>query len=308
MDYYFSGGGGGRGVWRPPNERILQHGMCRLVSNAFPGQVRDFLELKQSLGLGATVLLDSGAFTAWTKGEEVNREALARAFEEVCGTGGVVAHLINLDRIPGRKGVDPTPDEIRIAMEESEANFEWLSTRFPGRVLPVFHQGEPVAYLDRLAATSAYICLSPRNDLPERQRVDWAQRMHARLPTGVKTHGLATTGFTMMATIPWYSVDSAAWNMITAYGGVYIPWADKSALGIISVSAQSEAAREEGKHIQSLCASERKAFYRMVEDAGFDMDRLAVDQPYRAEWNVEMLRRWLPSLSVTPVHQPGLFD
>lgn len=307
MDFYFSGGGGGRGVWRPPNERILEHGLCRLVSHAFPGQVRDYMELVTEHKCSAKIILDSGAFTAWSQGKEVDRHGLADVFKDVCSHGGVDGYLINLDRIPGRKGVDPTEAEVLAAMKESEDNFRWLSERFPGRVLPVFHQGEPVEYLKALAEESDYICLSPRNDLPEKVRVSWAQEMHARIP-GIKTHGLATTGFAMMTTSPWYSVDSAAWNMITAYGGVYIPWADRKSLGIISVSVQSGSVREKDKHIDSLPASEREAFNALADTMGFDVQRLQVDQPYRASWNVEILRQWLPNLSVTKIHQPGLFD
>lgn len=39
----------------------------------------------------------------------------------------------------------------------------------------------------------------------------------------VRVHGLACTSFLLMRRYPWYSVDSATWTKMAAWGGVYFP-------------------------------------------------------------------------------------
>lgn len=302
--FYFSGGGG-RGVWQPTNEFILKNQCARLVSFAYPGVAKDFLGIQQELAVPSTVLVDSGAFTAWSKGTEVDRDGLAGMFDTFCSSPGITAYLINLDRIPGRKGVDPTLAEVDAAMLESEENYRWLSARFPGRVLPVYHQGEPVDYLRQLAGEAEYICLSPRNDLHEKLRVAWSQEMHARIP-GKWTHGLATTGFTMLQTVPWYSVDSATWVMIAAYGGILVPRGRN--MRVLSFSEKSGNIKEFDGHFRNLAPGEREVVVALLEAGGFTVESLERDALMRGVWNIYALRLWLSAVEVSHVHQPGLFE
>lgn len=304
MDLYFSGGGGD-GVWRPINEWIFRNAECRLVSFAYLGVARQVLKIQQESGAHNKIILDSGAFTAWTKGTEVDRGDLAKEFEAILKLPRVEAYLINLDRIPGRKGVDPTAEEVQAAMRESEENFRWLNKQFPGRVLPVFHQGEPVEYLLELAAECNYICLSPRNDLHEKLRVDWSQRMHAKIP-GVKTHGLATTGFTMMSTVPWYSVDSATWTMVSAYGGILVPHGDK--MRVLRISDKSGSLQDFDGHFTTISPAEQGALRRLFAERGVTEEELSGGEMHREIWNLSALYTWTRAVRVNHVYQPGLFE
>ena len=162
-------------------------------------------------------MLDSGAFTAWTKVEQITVDEVSKSYEECLK----YAHffdkvwLVNLDVIPGapRKQVDCA--ELDRAIEQSILNLEVLTTRFGNRVLGVFHQDEPLKYLDKLislsSSSSCYLALSPRNDLPESVRVEWAKSITRRVPSNIKTHGLATMGVSMSRDVKWSSGDSAAW-------------------------------------------------------------------------------------------------
>lgn len=178
------------------------------------------------------ILLDSGAFTAWNKGETTTVDDVRRKYSRfITAAGDLFDEIwaINLDVIPGERGRDPTPDELKRAVEVSDINFEILVKEFGNVILPVYHQGEPV---DRLAecveqvnGRSNYICVSPRNDLAETLRVAWSRDTHAVLRKQwpeIKTHGLATTGNDMVRTVPWFSGDSAAWVQHGGFGMVDI--------------------------------------------------------------------------------------
>lgn len=167
------------------------------------------------------LMLDSGAFTAWNKGHKTSLDEVKRSygrfmkdvrdlFDEIW--------MINLDVIPGTHGRDPTSDEVEQAIDESDKNFPRLVEEFGPCVLPVYHQGEDEARLAEVEAQAEYICVSPRNDLHEQLRVNWSARSHASLKPETRTHGLATTGNKMLADVPWYSVDSAAWVLHGGYG------------------------------------------------------------------------------------------
>lgn len=179
------------------------------------------------------ILLDSGAFTAWNKGEKTTVDDVKRkysAFIEKAGDMFDEIWGVNLDVIPGERGRDPTPQELDDAVRVSDINFEILTKEFGDIILPVFHQGEPMERLGECVAQvdgkSNYICVSPRNDLHEGLRVDWSRDAHfelrQRYGKHIKTHGLATTGNRMVRTVPWYSGDSAAWVQHGAFGMIDI--------------------------------------------------------------------------------------
>lgn len=178
------------------------------------------------------ILLDSGAFTAWNKGEETTVDDVKRKYARFIELSGDLFEEIwgiNLDVIPGAKGRDPTPDELKRAVEVSDINFEILVKEFGDKILPVYHQGEPVERLNECCAMvdgrSNYICVSPRNDLAEGLRVKWSHDAHTMLKNkwpAIKTHGLATTGNRMVSEVEWYSGDSAAWVQHGGYGMIDI--------------------------------------------------------------------------------------
>lgn len=301
MLIYLSGGGVA-GVWRPVNEFILKSKGPRLLSHAYVRLLWSYCELARSLDLrGSRLLVDSGAFTAWTKGLEVNRDQLAKAFATVIERYDHLfeeLHLINLDRIPGRYGTTATREEIADAMKESMVNYLWLCERFPGRVLPVFHQDEPEEYLKELEELTDYVCLSPRNDVPERLRVQWSQQMH-----GTKRyHGLATTGNRIMETVDWYSVDSASWVMTGGMGNIM--WLRGDRLTNLSVSDSSPNLRKFDKHLKTHALA--REIERTIVERGFDPDRLAQRDTDRYIWNADILtNRYKPRRDV--VRGGGLF-
>lgn len=184
-----------------------------------------------------TVLLDSGAFSAWNAGKEAHLEEVIDAYAEFIDAAGDTFEeiwMINLDKIPGEAGRDPTEKEIADALVESDKNYRILTARFGERILPVFHQGEDFARLEECAdmtrGRSNYICVSPRNDLAESRRHPWALDVHRHLELYApecRTHGLATTGNKMIRNVPWFSIDSAAWIQRAGYGMVIVFHADR---------------------------------------------------------------------------------
>jgi hypothetical protein len=188
-----------------------------------------------------SIMLDSGAFTAWNKGEKTTVEDVKRKYSKFIELAdGLFDEIwaINLDVIPGERGRDPTPQELEEAVRVSDLNYEILTKEFGNIILPVFHQGESPQRLVECAAQvdgrHNYICVSPRNDCAESIRINWARDVHSMLADKyphVRTHGLATTGNRMVRNVPWYSGDSAAWVQHGGFGMVTIFHDEKNSFG-----------------------------------------------------------------------------
>lgn len=237
----------------------------------------DNVPLDRSRPYPKIIMLDSGAFTAWNNGHETSVDEVIQAYDQFLERAGdrfdeYVA--INLDKIPGKKGVDPTPEEIDEAIRVSDVNFKILSERYPFPILPVYHQGESDERLfevaDMVKDTTGYICISPRNDLAEKQRVIWSRRAHMilneRYGKGViKTHGLATTGNEMIMQVPWYSIDSAAWVLHGGYGMVDIYEDARQRYKNYFVSYDSDKHKRDDKHLANVAPDVRQAIIDRIE-------------------------------------------
>lgn len=228
-----------------------------------------------------SIILDSGAFSAWKSGHPTTVESVITAYSrfiDLAKPHFENIYAINLDVIPGSFGVDPTPDQIKEAIRVSDINFKILTDRFGPRILPVFHQNESLERAFEIEAmtdkTSQYICVSPRNDLPEGKRVLWSQQVHAKLKPHTKTHGLATTGNQMLEKVNWHSVDSATWVLLPVYGGLCFYWDTgvKQTYSSIAISEEGGRDRFQGAHFNSLEEPFKKAIEERAESMGFTID------------------------------------
>lgn len=232
------------------------------------------------------VMLDSGAFTAWTKGEEVKLDELRRTYGTLLEKYGHLGRgfwLINLDKIPGSPGRNPSQEEIEECIKVSDENYYRLVEEFGHIVLPVFHQGESFNRLKEVADMGEYINVSPRNDVGERLRVRWAKETHEQLKAlgDPKTHGLAATGLPMMQDVPWWSVDSASWIMVASYGHIWWP----RSMTIVSISDDSPNRYLADKHYINISPREQEHLQHYIDEWGFDLEELKSNFEPRAIWN-----------------------
>jgi hypothetical protein len=227
-----------------------------------------------------TLLLDSGAFTAWNAGQPTTVEEVTRTYDSILKrVEGKFDEItcVNLDVIPGERGRTATSDEILAGFERSDINFEILIKRFGKRILPVFHQDEEVIAPHRLKIVcdqAEYICLSPRNDVHEASRHDWSIQMHQRvfaIDPKKRTHGLATTGNAMIRDVPWFSVDSAAWVLHGGMAGkvdFYDPMPDGTPR-YRNFFVALEGGKQAMKDAHLINRADRDHFTKIIESYGF---------------------------------------
>ena len=257
----------------------------RLMSFAYPKQVIDVLETAARENVRANVIIDSGAFTAWTLGKPVQLKNLMDHNDALLQKWGHAHtfHFIALDIIPGEKGRRATSDEIHAAVEQSYDNFLIMHQHYPNNyVLPVFHSGEEFSLRDKYLNHTDYICISMDQGMSEGERLEWGKR--ATAPRGFKYHGLAATGNRMVTEIDWYSVDSSSWVTVGSMGGILWPTSDNR-FRSLSISDKSPNLKEAGKHLQTLSFHERQAAEAKIRYYGFDPEVLARSPYSRWKWN-----------------------
>jgi hypothetical protein len=248
------------------------------------------------------VMLDSGAFSAWTKGEPpIDVRWLLdqyRRFDRLTGDRFKLVWYLNLDVIPGAYGRTPTDDEVRDCIRRSDANHKVLQAEFGIRVIPVFHQHESLERLREVQEINPfYNGISPQNGCREEHRWRWAREVHLLLKDaietrGLKTHGLATTGSMMLEAIDWRSVDSTSWVWAAANGRIIIEWEGQRRT--LPISAKSPARHKFGAAHWDIVADDRvlKMVDKICAELDIKSDMLRAHYSYRALFNAHVMIGW----------------
>lgn len=141
------------------------------------------------------VFADSGAFSASTVGAEVRLEDYAAWLTQWDPLLRVKA---NLDVIG-----DPAQSERNMGRLEDLGH----------QVLPVFHAGEPMEYLERWCRRYPYIALGGMVGSRGPKLLRWVvQCLLVGREHGTRFHGFGLTAQDVVARVPLYSMDSSSWG------------------------------------------------------------------------------------------------
>lgn len=151
------------------------------------------------------LIVDSGAFTAYTTGNTIN---IANYIAWLKDHHTYITAAFNLDVIGDAAA--SARNYIRI----QEAVGDTID------IVPVWHITSPAAELERISATSDYVAIGGVANLsskgpklmPHLVRAHRIARDH-----GTALHGLGVTGIKTMMGLPWYSVDSNSWAWAARY-------------------------------------------------------------------------------------------
>ena len=258
--------------------------------------------------------LDSGAYSAWTRGTKIDLDEYCEFIKANCEQIDVYA---SLDVIPGKPGSIATEQERNEAAEASWRNYLYMVEEGL-HPLPVYHYGEPERFLDRMLSYGCdYIGIGGLVGVPGPRRIWWLDRVFQRLTDDagmpiVKTHGFGMTSIPLIFRYPWYSVDSTTWIKITANGAVYLPAMRDGQFifdeipGIISVSDKNAKQNEGGKHGNSLSPAMRKILDRWLAECGKTYAQVTESYFHRATVNVAFFRKVSELKATKPFEKTAL--
>ena len=230
---------------------------------------------------GAKVFLDSGAFSAYTLGVELSVreycEYIQRNEDIIRKEDGVLMASV----------LDGIGDPLKTYRNQLEMEARGV------KPLPCFHFEEDSRYLDYYVANYEYITLGGMVGATTQQLRNWLERVwenHLLDGSGrakLKVHGFGITAVPLMEEFDWYSCDSSSWIQSAAFGSIVMPGASKSnPAWPIAVSTKSPSRHDWGQHITTLSEPEKDYVFALLNEYGFDYERVGEVYESRAAFNL----------------------
>jgi len=228
---------------------------------------------RRKLNKKVNLFLDSGAFSAWTQGVEIDVHDYIEFIKE---HKDILEVYANLDVI-GIGGKQPN----RLTAERTLEN-QKIMEEAGLEPLPCFHFGEPFEFLQYYVENYDYVALGVAGNTGLKL-VPWLNECFGQYICDgegnpkVKVHGFAVTSLPVMLRYPWYSVDSTSWVLTSRMGSVYIPryyngkWVYDENSWKIAVSSRSPDKVDAGKHIDTLSPRQKQVVLDYVHNKGYKL-------------------------------------
>lgn len=282
-------------------EQLLEETLHnRLISFAYPKHLQEWLDLTGDTP--GNVLIDSGAFSGWNKGQPIDLdEYIAYCHEgiENCERANKKVRAVCLDVIPGKKGETANLGRLTGSKETLQKNkdlinkaaqqgFDNMMAMKKSGITPihVYHQGEDWSWLGKMLEHTDYIGISPANDLAVNARNRWMESVFTYLyknGVDVKTHGFAVNSYSILKNMPWESCDAATWVLIAAYGKVFIPRGGYKNPDFTKNGYILEVSSQQNSHLNPHTV-------RLLEETGYDLKDIQEDHNIRKLLNARYLR------------------
>lgn len=217
-----------------------------------------------------SLFLDSGAFSAWNQGVEVNMdeyiafikkyEKYLTAYANLDVIGDPVATYEN-QKYMESKGVSPIP-----VFHTTKEDYSWL--------IKYLEEGYTYIALGGMAGREI-----TTSGLVKKLDPLWIHFLTDKsgMPK-VKVHGFGLTSVPVMLRYPWYSVDSTSWVKTGRFGAIYVPKPGKGDRYDytkipykVTVSTRSPKVKDEGQHFSTLTPSERKYVLNYIQEKGYPL-------------------------------------
>jgi len=153
--------------------------------------LKGWLARDQYLCKPARLILDSGAYSAWNAGKEIDIQQLTEAAKDP-----VWNEVISLDVIG-----DPV---------KTWNNTVWMNENGAPHAYPVFHIGEPWTYLKKYCDNFPKVGLSCRFGESLKDSMKWTEQCFARAWPH-KFHSFGWVSNALLGSFPFHSADTASW-------------------------------------------------------------------------------------------------
>ena len=272
---------------------MFNRGSCRLYSQ-LNDRSRGKLWLQYSKeNPGIKVFVDSGAFSAWSKGKTIDVDDY---IDYINQNTNELTLFASVDNIPGQLTRTPTLQEKQQSPILSWENYMYMRERVKekDKLLPVFHIGEDFKYLNNMLETKfngkhiPYIALGGTVGIKKSNvKSNWYKQCFKIIKQSnnpnVKIHAFGMTSLNILENYPFTSADSTSWIMTTANGSIY------TRFGTICVSNISS---NRPNHVSKLPKETQIQIKKDIEKYGVTLEQCTMDYKCRAVVNVNYLQDW----------------
>lgn len=255
-------------------------------------------DVRESIKLGQWLFLDSGAFSAFTKGAKIDINKYA-AFINKHG------HHFRL-----RANLDDIGDDGPKSWE----NMKYLES-CGCKVFPVFHHGDQIKYLTKILDEGYdYMALGGLVGASTKVLQEWLDNIWGNYLVNrqgeprIKVHGFGLTSFPLTKRYPWQSVDSSSAVMTSNFGACLFIVNDE--LIKVDFSEHSPSKRNiDGVHYDAMPGPMREAVDRLLHSYNINAKQLSEHYTFRNVVNMHTYQSFeklhIPRTFHTP--QPTLF-
>ena len=207
---------------------------------------------------GDRVFLDSGAFSSFSLGVNVNIEAYA---EFVKGNQDIIEMASVLDAIGDPEGTYHNQNTME---------------KLGAEVLPCFHYGEPWSLCEYYLNNYEYITIGGMVPIANVKLEPWLDELWGVILTDkdgysrAKVHGFGLTSKKLMAKYPWYSCDSSSWIQYSANGVIAFPEFDYG----IHISSKKQTRQDFGQHFNTFPPKAREKVIELLTYYGLKLEEV----------------------------------
>ena len=235
--------------------------------------------VKKLLPISKGLFLDSGAYSAWSKGVGIDIDKYMRFID---ANKDIITYYATLDSIG-----DPVQTLKNTEIMESNGF----------NPLPVFHYNEDAdVYLTKMIDKYEYICLGGMVPISTPQLLSWLDGLWHRYLTNkngtplIKVHGFGQTSMRLLKRYPWYSVDSTSWLKTGIYGVILCDLGDYTKVPVTARSGDNAASYYRMKPY------DKEVFLDWLKDKGYSIYDLQGSYNKRHQFNIEFMDNMCSSL------------
>lgn len=268
---------------------MLNNNCCRLQS-----QLNDRKNISRwtNESCHGKLFIDSGAYTAYTRGVDVNVDKYIDYLNSIDEHLTIFAQV---DKIPGRYGQEKTLKDIQEAPELSWNNYLYMRDRVksPEKLLPIFHRRENWHYLEQMLEATfngehiPYIGIAATTDSSTKEKEEWFEKVFNVIRSSsnpdVKIHAFGMTSLKLLEMFPFTSADSTSWIMTGANGSIMSPF------GVIYVSDNDVSSPQ---HVRNLPKETLFEFYKYLDSIDVCLEDICKDYKGRMLANLKFLKNW----------------
>ncbi len=264
-------------------------------------------QFKKDLEEGYEIFLDSGAFTAWKQGVEID----IYKYIDFIKQHPQIKVYSNLD-VVSKSFIDK-----RSAAEQSKANMD-IMEKAGLKPLAVFHYGEPLEYLKYYIEKYDYIALGGMVGESTKHILPWIDACFEYIcnkdgSPKVKIHSFGMTSVTLLNKFPFYSADSSSW-LNSVYGKIPIPKQRKGEwdYSLVPLELSVSSQKDTGLNLKNLYGYKRDLIIGYIKSRGYKMGKseiITVGDDYELQENERFIRHYKgPGKKVDRVIEKGIVN
>lgn len=253
--------------------------------------IDNYIERIKTGKTNSKLIVDSGAFSAWTRGITINVDEYIEWLNE---RSEYITAAGQMDVIPGHIKNGATFEDTVHAAEGTWENYLYMRKRLknPDILLYTFHIGEPIKFLknalewkDENGNQIKYMALGGMVGKPRNARNQFLQMCYTEIfkssNPNIKVHAFGMTDLELCKKYPITSADSTTWIIHGAQGRIR----DEDGR-YINISEKQAHIKE---NFVNIVPEQQERLHALFDKFGFSFDELKSNYIKRLLFNVSMM-------------------